>query len=226
MFGFIPAAIGGIASFIGGCVSTIASVATTIGSTIASVATSILTKLPSLEIFQVIIDVVKFIADILGVTKQEDKVDEMGWKAMNSEKKLEDFDSTQDYIDHLRNDVKLDIEKFNKISDFEKAACSAIGVSIFSKGIEEKKEMTISPDFWIEIAKQGFSNDVTLKYLDYFKENNVEPKLHEYLSGELTIAEKNEVRPVIEKVIAETNSGISNDEIDNKIMEMKEISSK
>jgi len=83
--------------------------------------------------------IVSLVAQFIGVLKADDNIDELGTKAMEADKKPEDFASNAEYIDYLRNEVELDKEKFDKASDVKKMERKEVGVYVVSKGIEEKK---------------------------------------------------------------------------------------
>ncbi|TOO18550.1 hypothetical protein CGH40_24990, partial [Vibrio parahaemolyticus] len=53
-------------------------------------------------------EAIKNVGISLGIIRPEDNMEELGEKAMLSEKTPEDFDSISEYIDHLRNDVVID----------------------------------------------------------------------------------------------------------------------
>ena len=182
--------------------------------------------MPALGTIMQVIEVIKFIANILGVTKEEDKIDELGAKALESDEKLENFDSTQEYIDHLRNNVKLDKEKFNNMDETQKLACNAVGASIVSKGISEKMELKedIPVDFWVEAGLQKLSPVETKSFLDKFTSNDLDLKFGEYLKGNLSITENKQYSSTIAETLKGLNPEMSNDDIDDKVFEMKQIS--
>ena len=47
------------------------------------------------------------VSTFMGLTKKDEKQEELGAKASLSDKKPQDFDSYQAYIDYLSNDIKL-----------------------------------------------------------------------------------------------------------------------
>ena len=79
----------------------------------------------------------------LGVIEDDEDIDELGAKAMEADKKPEDFEYVSDYIQYLKDEVQLDREKSEKADDKTKAARKAVGATIVAKGIEEKKDTNI-----------------------------------------------------------------------------------
>lgn len=214
-----------IGNFFSGAVSLVSNAISSIGSSLANFATSFLIKLPFPNI-NIVIKAIIFIAKMLGVTEEGEKIEEIGAKALESDKKPEDFDSTQQYIEHLRNDIKLDTEKFNKSTDAEKLAYNAIGVSIVSKGISEKMELKedIPVDFWVEAGLQKLSSIETKSFLERFTSNDMNLDFGEYLKGNLSITENKKYFSVISETLKELNPEMNNNEIEDKVFEMKQIS--
>lgn len=146
MFGLIGAAFSAVGSFISGAVSAI-------GSGIASFATTAFNIIKGLNvenlsgIINAIGQVITAIAQILGIVT-EDTPEELGAKAMQSDKSLEDFDNDAEaYIKYLKEEIELDREKFDNMSETEKLGCSMIGISLETKAIEEKVGgIEISPE--------------------------------------------------------------------------------
>lgn len=200
----------GIISFIGGIVSGAASVisgiASTVGtaiSTFAAGAVKTMSKVlevvpevmrPSLtRVFEVVSNVIHAIADLLGIKGEEDPT-VTGMKAEQADKKPEDFDSTQDYIEYLKNDIELDKEKFAKMSEDEKLGYRAIGLSLETKAVEEKMGVEVGQDMLDVLTKIKLSDKVDISAADLLhimqtlKKNNITnmDAFAEYLTGKGT----------------------------------------
>lgn len=132
--------------------SVITDVVTTIGSAIKDTAVEIANL--GVNLAASVGAVIKSVGVLLGVIKPEDNLDELGEKAMMSEKTPEDFDSINDYIDHLRNDVAIDREKFDNLDEKDLLARSAIGASITLKAINDKLDTSVTPAFIATVAQQ------------------------------------------------------------------------
>lgn len=142
----IISAIGSIVSSVG---SFISGAVSSIGSAIGSFAKnmiSVVAKLPIpgisdiarvIEVVGKIANVISAVANVLGLNTEDDPT-VLGAKAAQCDKKPENFESTEAYINHLRNNVKLDKEKFEEMTPEEKLGCTAIGTAIYTKGVEEK----------------------------------------------------------------------------------------
>lgn len=225
-------AIGGaICSGISRACSTIDSVVSTVGKAVSGFAKTIILPFPKIELaikaIEVIATIVSALAEALGFKEENEEVDELGAKAVQCDKKPEDFDSTEKYIEYLRNEVKLDEEKFNNMSESEKLACNAVGVSILTKGVEEKAGVSISPEFLLEIAKLKNNNIIDgkeiLTYIDTFKSNGLTnmKDMSDYLKASLDEFKIEKVDSAVVDAIKKLNPNMSDDAIQEKVVDMK-----
>lgn len=172
----------------------------------------------------VISAVVSKLSEVLEIAPPNEKVDELGVKAMQegTRPKMEE-ESTQEYLDYLRNDVKLDEEKYAKMSEKEKVACEALGTTMLAKSIEEKTGVELSPDFLLSISKAKLRYEQVEKLLQEFSANNINSmdEFTEYISNEMTEEKAEKVGKVIEGAVRELSPDLSNEEIQREIVEMK-----
>ena len=174
-----------IGSFISSAVSFVGSCVSSIGKAVASMATSFLKGLgPMIE---VVSGIIKMVAEYFGVLKPEDDIEELGAKAMKSDKKVEDFDSVSEYIDHLRNDIELEKNEMKKMGIDQKLACKAVGSAITSKALSEKVGIDIPVSFWIEVGKQSMTFKEAATLIETYKNSGTPIQLSEYLKGELKV---------------------------------------
>lgn len=154
--GFIGAIVGGASKAIG----FIGNVAGKIGGAIsgfAEKAVNIIAKIPNIDfgkIIPAIGNIIEGVMKVLGI-KTEDDPAVLGAKVEQCDKKMEDFDNdVESYIQYLREEVKLDEEKFNKLTDEEKLGYKVVGMSLETKAIEEKiGDVEISPECLAMLAK-------------------------------------------------------------------------
>ena len=97
---------------------------------------------------EVISAIVSVVAEILGLKDEEETPEELGMKAEIAEKKPEDFESVDQYIEYLREEVSIDKKELEELSDEDRVKYLAIGTAITIKGIEEKYKMDMPVDFW------------------------------------------------------------------------------
>ena len=225
----IGSAISGAISVVGSLVSSLSS---SIGGAIAKLAPSIIKPFLGLEIgnilivIQVIATVIGRIADMLGVKEKEDSTEEIGMKAEEAEKKdikPENFDSYQEYINYIRQEIEIDKKKLNNLSDEEKVKYGTVGTAILVKGIEEKEKFEIPAEFVVEIGKQDMSMEETRQYIKEFKEQNLELKdFTNYRKGTIdNVKTIREVGHAIESAIKELNPDMSDRDLEGKILHME-----
>ena len=146
---------GSVGSFFSSVGSAISSAVSSVGRAIVDTATSIVNL--GIEMATKVGQAIKAVAEHLGILTPEEKLEELGEKAMMSDKKPEDFDSFSDYINHLRNDVPIDREKLGSLDEKELMVRSSIGAAITLKGINERLGTVVTPEFMATVAKPGFN---------------------------------------------------------------------
>ena len=142
----IGGAIGGALSGICGALGS-ALGGTAIGTAIAAISTGISTiaaslGIPVVAVVLAVVAVVCVLAVALGLKEEgKDDPDELAMKAEVADKKPEDFDSTEEYIKYLQEEVELTDEEKKKLEEMspeERAAYQIIGCAIYMQGISEK----------------------------------------------------------------------------------------
>jgi hypothetical protein len=209
----------GLGSLISSAVSVVASAIGSIGGALASMATNVLkVAAPWLS---TVIQIIQVVGQLVGVLNPKDDPEELGAKAMEADKKPEDFDSNAEYIDYLRNDIELDREKFENATDVEKTARQAVGASIVIKGIEEKKGFEIPVTTWVAMAKLGLGDKAEEidKILDTFKDGKLEDFV-DYTEGKLEAKKELEMGDSLVEMYQELEPSMSIEEIEDKVMNM------
>lgn len=210
----------GLGSAISSACNYVSSAVSSIGSALVSSASKLLdiagTRLSP------IVTIIQIVATLIGVLTKEDDVEELGAKAMQPEsKKPEDFDSNAEYIDYLREEVKLDKEKFDKAGDVEKTARTAVGASIVAKGISERKGFDIPLETWVAMAKLNLTDKAQEvdKLLETFKDGKLED-FAKYVDGKLDIKKEGEIGDELVDMYKELEPNTSIEEIEDRVMKM------
>ncbi|OQY39064.1 MAG: hypothetical protein B6229_04535 [Spirochaetaceae bacterium 4572_7] len=211
-----------IGSFVSSVCSVVSSAVSAIGSAIVTGATKLL-EIAGKGI-EAVINTIRQVGVALGVIQPDEDLEKLGEKAMVADKKVEDFDYVSDYIQYLRDEVEVDKAKFDKLEDKDKLARKAIGATIVSKGIEEKKDTIIPMEFWVETTKQGMGQKEITGVIDMFKESSVENNFFDFCKGKLGFKEKVKTSNLLVEMYKELEPDLSNDDIENKIINMKNVS--
>lgn len=176
-------AIGSFCSGVGGvisrCVSGLANALSVVGSAISGAISGI----------------IKGIANIIGISDERERPEELALKAEKSDKSLEDFDSFEEYKSYL-DKIELTKEDMLKLNDKDNLeAYSIIGTGIYLQGINEHYGMNINPKTLVTLYKElGIKTpEDTKEFLDKCKENGVSPDLAELEEGGLTRSEEDKL---------------------------------
>ncbi|MEQ6344608.1 hypothetical protein OAY_09360 [Vibrio cyclitrophicus ZF205] len=209
-----------VSSLVSSACSVIGSVASKIGSEIAGAATSIANLGVSLA--EKVGEAIKNVGISLGVIRPEDNLEELGEKAMLSEKTPDDFNSINEYIEHLKDDVVIDKEKFDSLSDVEKLARSSIGASITLKGINAKLDTVVSPSFMATVAAQDLDAKEIIGTIKAYKEKSLSTDHYSlYLKDELSIDESHKHGSALVEAYRKLEPELTTEQIEDKVMELK-----
>lgn len=213
-----------ISSGISAVCSVVSSAVSSIGRAVSTCATKLI-ELAGNSLSKVV-EAIKKVGVALGVIEPEVNIEELGAKAMEADKKPEDFEYISDYIQYLKDEVQLDKEKFEKAEKKDKFARKAVGAAIVSKGIEEKKGVNIPEDFWVEAARHKMKSEEIDKMIDMFKENKMDNNFADYCKGNLKYKDEVKTGNLLVKMYKELEPNLSIEEIEDKIMGMEGTSQK
>lgn len=134
--------------------------------------------------------VISVLAEIFTEKPKEEKPEELGMKAEQADKKPENFDSINDYIEYLRQEIKVDAAKLENLSKEERMKYQAVGLGLYVKNIEEKQGMKLDPAFLKvvpEMINLGYTAQDIGNLMQSMKKNGVnDMKMYpEFMKGEL-----------------------------------------
>lgn len=191
IFGAIGGFIGGVCSAIGGA----------IGGALGIVATAIAGLVGS-PVFGAVVGLISLVSTVIGLTKKDEKQDELGAKATLSDKKPQDFDNYQAYIDHLSNDIKLTPEIKDRLKNDEsfKTECTAMGASLQWYGLNEKMGINMDIPSLTKLVEAGVKTPEQFQTIaNTFKSKEVEPKISDAIEYKLPMKEKAEVMDTLKE---------------------------
>ncbi len=215
--------------FVGGVCSAVSDICSSIGGAVFSGVSSVVSAVigPVLDLpevllaIQLVCAIVNVVAEALGIKTEEETPEEMGMKAEQADKKPEDFDSVNEYIDYLRNEVEADRERLENLSDEERAKYSAVGMGLYIEGIKEKYEIDIPDSFWKTTAEHNMTGEEVKSCLDAFEEKNISAdNMEKYINcepikGENTYAE---VSDCIMEGLKEANPEMTEKELAERVV--------
>lgn len=183
--GWFSSAIGSVCSAV--C-SAVSSVCSSIGGAIMGGIGSLAPVIsPWLSVAVAVISV---LAEIFTEKPKEEKPEELGMKAEQADKKPVNFDSINDYIEYLRQEIKVDAAKLENLSEEERMKYQAVGLGLYVKNIEEKQGMKLDPAFLKvvpEMINLGYNAQDIGNLMQSMKKNGVnDMKMYpEFMKGEL-----------------------------------------
>ena len=138
----------------------------------------------------VAVAVISVLAEIFTEKPKEEKPEELGMKAEQADKKPENFDSINDYIEYLRQEIKVDAAKLENLSEEERMKYQAVGLGLYVKNIEEKQGMKLDPAFLKvvpEMINLGYTAQDIGNLMQSMKKNGVnDMKMYPgFMKGEL-----------------------------------------
>ncbi|OOF08152.1 hypothetical protein BZG82_15255 [Salinivibrio sp. PR5] len=147
---------------------------------------------------------------------------ELGEKAMMADMKPGDFDTINEYINYLQNDVTIDREKFDNLDEKDLLARSSIGASITLKGINEKLDTVVTPDFLAVVAQQGVESKEIIETIKVYKEKQLETGDYGlYIKDELSVSESGKHADALVTAYQRVDPDLSLEQIEDKVMRLK-----
>lgn len=157
MMDWFSSACSAVGSALSSVCSAVGSLCSKIGGVVMGGVSSLVSAIaPALSLephFLIFVAVVSVLAELFTDKPKEEKPEEIGMKAELADKKPENFDSINDYIEYLRNEVKLDPAKLEKLTPEERQKYQLVGLGLYIKDIEEQQGVKLDPEFLKSIPK-------------------------------------------------------------------------
>lgn len=133
------------------------------------------------ELVKEVKELISSVAELLGLKDEDESSEELGLKSEKANRKPEDFDSREDYMSYLRDNVELDKYDKEKLKDESfKEEYNAIGLDIEMGAINEKMGVNLGIEDYVMMAKAGINRvQDFMTIVDTFKEKGVEPLINE-----------------------------------------------
>ncbi|WP_102305452.1 hypothetical protein [Vibrio cyclitrophicus] len=168
-----------------------------------------------------VIHTVEAISLATDVLKPNERVDELGAKAMAAEKKPEDFVKINDYIDYLRNDVTINTKELSTDS-VGVMTRQAVGLVIATKGIGTALEVDVSIPFLNAISHLNIDPKVAIALVKSYEASGLKADdVQKYLDGTLSIEETHQHSDTFVDAYQATNPSMSAEEAEDAVMELR-----
>lgn len=143
------------------------------------------------ELIKEVTSLISSVAELLGLKDEDGSSEELGLKSEIADRKPEDFDSREEYISYLRDDVELDKYDREKLNNENlKEKYTAKGLNIEMGAINEKMDVNLGIENYVMTAKAGINKAQDFMIIiDTFKEKGVEPLINEAIERLIQIKE-------------------------------------
>lgn len=211
IFGIIGAAIAGIAS-----------VASTIGSVLTATVKTIVALTPTIEKMITFVQLVTNVGQILGVVKPNENLEDLGAKVLQPETRPRmPTESAEEYLNYLRNDVKLDQTRKEHMNESDKFLCNLVGASIGLNASSEHLGIDMSPQFINATIKAGLKGQEVVKIAQQLERCGMEcDKFNDYMKNSLSDNDIETVDAAIKGMVKEIYPDFTDKEIRAEINQM------
>ena len=212
-------------AIISSIISAVSSIATTVGPAVSVFAKTLVEELPS--IIETIVKVAKVVVDVaqtFGLLNPDEDALTLGAKVkQEGTRGRMDGESMEDYFNYLREEVELDKDKLDNMTDEEKVACQVVGTAMTSEAISEKMGVKLSPEFVASMAKIEMSAVQLESYVKSFCKNGIDSMdyLIRFLNGKLSDSDLVQVYDSVESVEKAIDPTLDDNALQSKIEDMK-----
>lgn len=174
-------------TFIPSVIAAITKVASTLGPMVAKYAPIVMKTIGgNLPTVLKTIESISLASDVL---KTNDRAEDLGAKAISAEKKPEDFEQINDYINYLRSDVEVN-ESTLSTDPVDVAVRQSVGAAIVIKALGNELGADISLPFLNKISELGVESNVVLEIIKSYEKSGVNTgDVEAYIESELTLDE-------------------------------------
>lgn len=223
LFSFIVGAIGSVCSAIG-------SVCSAIGGVVMKGVSALATGIA--RVGEMAGGLIHFISNLctgMGLKPAEEEPQEIGLKAEKCGERPEDYDSVEDYINHLRKDIEIDHEELNKLSEMDKLKYGCIGSALYVKNMEERYNMAMPLSYLKTAQKVIESGNMTegevKGTLDVMKEKGIEnaESFSNYIEGKATVEEQMVIYDSMKEALHREFPNLSEADLNVKVAHIKDF---
>ena len=204
-------------SLLSAAIAAISSAVSTYGPVIAKYASTVLKTIGN--DLPAVIKTVEGIANLVGVSGCE--AQELGAKAARSEKKPEDFDSFNDYINHLETEVVLKPDDMAD-SDINTLSQQAVGASILLTGIGDGLNTKISLPLLCKAALVGLAPAVIIEAVKIYDRYGINSDdFGGYIANTLPLADAEKHSKVLIEAFQHANPAMTLEQAEDAIMALR-----
>lgn len=168
-----------------------------------------------------VINTIEAISVASNVLTPRDNANELGAKAMIAEKKPEDFDKINDYINYLRNDITLDTESLSQ-DPVDCAIRLAVGGTIALKGVNEALDADVSIPFLKSVSTLDLTPSIILSVIKSYQQNSLNlDDLDNYLHDKLSLAQANKHSDALVNAYQLANPNMDLEQVEDAVINLR-----
>lgn len=199
--------------------ATIINMAVTVGPVIAKYA-PMLVEVAGKYLPQ-IIKTIEIISTFLNIISPNESAEELGAKAMSADKKPEDFDEINDYIDYLRKEVIIDTETLSD-EKVDVLTRQAIGTSLMIKGVSENLGCELTLPFLKTVSQLGLEANVIISLVKAYSNSGLSlDDVEKYIDNSLPIDQLDKHSDVLVNAYQRADTSLSVEQAEDAVMDLK-----
>lgn len=168
-----------------------------------------------------IIQTVEAISSILNITSPSESAEELGAKAMIADKKPEDFDKHNDYIDYLRKEVSIDKTELSD-EKVDLLTRQAIGTSLMIKGVSETLGTEVTIPFIKTVSQLGLDAKVIIEVVKAYSNSDLTiDDIEKYTSKTLPIDQLDKHGDTLVDAYQKADSSMSVEQAEDAVMDLE-----
>lgn len=153
----------------------------------------------------------------------EDSPEELGMKTEIADKKPDDFETTEEYLKYLNEEVNLDPSEVKNLTPEDRAKYGLIGASLDIKALQEKYHIELSPEFLRDVTIMKMPGEEVGTYTKTFAEKGITKMqdMTDYLRGNAVDSEKSTISSSMLDTMRTLYPELSEDELESKLSDME-----
>lgn len=167
-----------------------------------------------------IIKIVETVATVLNVISPNERAEDLGAKAMSTEKKPEDFDKFNDYIDYLLDEVKVDKTLLSAEPE-DVMARQVIGTSLLIKGTSETLGTELTLPFIKTISQLELNATMIIEVVRAYKQSGLSlDDFGRYIAKTLPIDHLDKHSDTLVNVYQKFDASLSLEQAEDAVMDL------
>ncbi len=179
-------------------------------------------------VLNAVVKIVEKLAKMLGIIKEEDRTEELGYRLDEANKdenkhwkQKDDFDTLEEYYDYLKKQIpddKIDREKLRRDKDYY----ALIGMMAEVNGLEDSLRIKLPETFLMEAGKSRMTPDEVRAFADAFRGLGYDAvEVQEYFKGRMEPGEAKRITEALIEALGKYYPDRSREELYARLGDMR-----